>query len=63
MRIACVSVVGLDFDPLLVRVYNDGLALDAMDVVDADRPEASVLLRYHHIVYSALDLVSGECSK
>jgi len=28
-------------------------------VVEADRPEASVLLRYHHIVYSALDLVSG----
>ena len=56
MRIACVGFVGKDNEPLVVRVYKDGLALDALDTL-ADGEKDGALLRYHYLVYCALDII------
>jgi hypothetical protein len=57
MHIACIGVVGKHGEPLLLRVFKDGLAIDALDTV-VDSEKDSVLLRYHYIVHSSLDLVN-----
>ena len=56
MRVACVGIVGKDNDPLVLRVFRDGLALDALDL-QADGEKDGALLRYHYAVHSSLDIV------
>jgi len=57
MHIACIGVVGKQGEPLVLRVYQDGLAMDALDTV-VDSEKDGVILRYHHIVHCSLDLVT-----
>mmetsp|Transcript_78393 Transcript_78393/g.153390 ORF Transcript_78393/g.153390 Transcript_78393/m.153390 type:complete len:110 (+) Transcript_78393:112-441(+) len=56
MHIACIGVVGKQGEPLVLRVYQDGLAMDALDTV-VDSEKDGVILRYHHIVHCSLDLI------
>ena len=56
MRIACVGIVGKKNEPLALRVYRDGVALDALDT-KIESEQDSHLLRFHYLVYYSLDVV------
>ena len=56
MRIACVGIVGKKNEPLALRVYRDGVALDALDT-KIESEQDSHLLRFHYLVYCSLDVV------
>jgi hypothetical protein len=56
MRIACVGLVGKANEPLALRVYRDGVALDALDTT-IENDQDSPLLRFHYLIYCSLDIV------
>ena len=57
MRIACVGLVGMGNEPLSLRVYRDGVALDALDATIERGQDSSPLLRFHYLIYCSLDIV------